>query len=268
MPLPLRNARIKLPQGQIFWREVGHGQAIVFLHGSWDDSSQWLPVVERLSAEYHCLAPDLLGFGESERPNVHYSIALAVECLAAHLDALKVQQVYLVGHSLGGWIATSYALKYLDRVAGLVLVAPEGVQVEGLGGRWWQRRLLQLSVVGWGLRSLHALRKVCKHRSVERLLQQRRQLLDFPVACKLLFQRRRAEIRAEQLQEQLQWLKVPVLVLQSEHDRADVKLLSLTYAQLAPDATLQRLHSNSQRLDTQADAVAEAIREFVEKAKV
>jgi pimeloyl-ACP methyl ester carboxylesterase len=264
MPLPLRNARIKLPQGQIFWREVGHGRAIVFLHGSWDDSSQWLPLVERLSANYHCIAPDLLGFGESERPNVHYSIALAVECLADHLDALKLRRVYLVGHSLGGWVAASYALKYLDRVEGLVLLAPEGIQVKGLGGRWWKTRLLKLPVVGWGLRSLHALRKFLKLRRVEQLLQRRRQLLTFPVACKLLFQRRRAEIRAEQLQEQLQWLKVPVLVLQGAEDKPTVSLLSQTYAQLAPDATLQQFPGGNTLLETQPDEVAQAIRSFVE----
>ena len=150
MPLPLRNARIRLTQGQIFWREVGQ-DTIVFLHGAWEDSSQWVPLIERLSAEYHCLVPDLLGFGESERPGVHYSIGLEVACLAEHLEALKLRRVYLVGHSLGGWIAMSYALKYQEQVEGVVLLAPEGVQAEGLGRRWWQAKLLRLPMVGWGL---------------------------------------------------------------------------------------------------------------------
>lgn len=267
MALPLRNARIRLTQGQLFWREVGQGQTIVFLHGSWEDSSQWLSLLERLSTECHCLAPDLLGFGESEQPNVHYSIGLEVACLAEHLEALKLRRVYLVGHSLGGWIAASYALKYLDRVEGLVLLAPEGVQVKGLGGRWRQARLLKLFVVSWGLRSLYALRKIVRFRSVERLLQQRQQLRAFPTACKLLFQRRQAEIRSEQLQEQLKWLKLPVLVLQSEHDPSDVKRLNQAYVELAPYAELQQLPS-SNLLETQPDAVAQAIREFVgRKAK-
>jgi haloalkane dehalogenase len=91
--IPLRNSRIKLSQGQIFWHEVGQGTAIVFLHGSTDDSSQWLSVIEHLSEDYHCFAPDLLGFGESERPNVHYSIDLEVECLADLLEALRQREV-------------------------------------------------------------------------------------------------------------------------------------------------------------------------------
>ncbi|HEY9882545.1 MAG TPA: alpha/beta hydrolase, partial [Thermosynechococcaceae cyanobacterium] len=75
---------------------------------------------------------------------------------------------------------------------------------------------------------------------------------------------RRAEIRAEQLQEQLQWLKVPVLVLQGAEDKPTVSLLSQTYAQLAPDATLQQFPSGNTLLETQPDEVAQAIRSFVE----
>ncbi|MBW4470129.1 MAG: alpha/beta hydrolase [Stenomitos rutilans HA7619-LM2] len=268
MPLPLRNARIRLTQGQIFWREVGQGDTIVFLHGAWEDSSQWVPLIGRLSAQYHCLAPDLLGFGESEQPNIHYSIGLEVASLAEHLDALKLRRVYVVGVSLGGWIAASYALKYLEQVEGIVLLAPEGVQVEGMGRRWWQARLLKQPIVGWVLRSLYTLRKILPYRAIERLLQQRQQLLNSPIACALLFQRRRTELRSEQLQEQLKWLKRPILILQGEQDQADLKRLNHAYAQLAPQARLQQLPSTSMDLlATQPDIVAQAIRAFVEKGR-
>ena len=125
----LRNSRVKLSVGQIFWREIGQGPSLVFLHGSWEDGSQWLRTIELLNSHYQCFAPDLLGFGDSERPNVHYSIELEVECLAQYLDTLNLREVYLIAHSVGGWVAASYALKYPDRVQGLVLLAPEGVQI-------------------------------------------------------------------------------------------------------------------------------------------
>ena len=121
-----RNSRVKLSVGQIFWREVGQGPSLVFLHGSWEDGTQWLRTIEHLSPYYQCFAPDLLGFGGSERRKIHYSIDLEVECLAQYLDTLKLRQVYLIGHSVGGWVAASYAIKYPDRVQGLVLLAPEG----------------------------------------------------------------------------------------------------------------------------------------------
>ena len=126
-----RNSRRQLTQGLLFWREAGEGTPIIFLHGAWNNSSQWVSVVESLSDNFHCFAPDLLGFGESENPNVHYSIDLEVECIAEFVQALRLEKVYLIGYSLGGWIAARYALKYPDKVYGLVLLAPEGVAVQG-----------------------------------------------------------------------------------------------------------------------------------------
>ena len=125
-----RNSRIKLSQGLLFWPEVGEGEPIVFLHEAWYDSSQWLPFMDLLGGSFHCIAPDLLGFGESELPNVHHS-ALQVECLGELLQVLKLEKVHLVGASLGAWIAASYAIQYPDRVSSLVLLAPEGVATEG-----------------------------------------------------------------------------------------------------------------------------------------
>lgn len=265
MALPLRNSRIRLSQGQIFWREIGQGEALVFLHGSWDQGSQWLPILERLGDRYHCFAPDLLGFGESERPNVHYSIELQVECLAEYLEALRLRRVYLVGHSLGAWIATSYALKYLDQVQGLILLEPEGVQVEGMGNRWaWASWLMgKPPVMLWLLRPLQAFKFLGFQAKIERSLQQYRQMRQSPTACKLLFQRRRAEIKSELLQERLSWLKVPVLVLHPENQSATLAL-SKTYAELAPEGKLQMIPEVSPDLpQTAPDVVTQQIQSFV-----
>lgn len=267
MSLPLRNSRLKLSQGQIFWREIGQGEALVLLHGSWSDSSQWVPVLEQLGAEYNCFAPDLLGFGESERPDVHYSIELQVETLAEYLESLRLRQVYLIGHSLGAWIAASYALKYLDQVRGLVLLAPEGIQVPKLERRWWWSKWLiaRPPLLFWLLRSLRPIAPILGvQKRVEQALAQRKDLLQSPVACQLLFQRRRAEIHAEQLQERLDWLKVPVIVLQSEQDAFAAKLLSQTYTEITPTATWRIVPQGGVELPLTAPvAVAQEIREFV-----
>jgi pimeloyl-ACP methyl ester carboxylesterase len=110
MTLPVRNNRIRLPQGQIFWREVGQGQSVVFLHGAWWTGEQWDKVVPHLSRDYHCVVPDLLGFGESGRPKTHYSIQLEVECLAAYLRFLRIKRCVMVADGLGAWVAAAFAL--------------------------------------------------------------------------------------------------------------------------------------------------------------
>jgi Predicted hydrolases or acyltransferases (alpha/beta hydrolase superfamily) len=223
MNLPLRNSRIRLPLGQVFWREVGQGPILVFLHGAWGDGSQWLSVIDHLSQDYHCFAPDLLGFGESERPKLHYSIQLQVECLGEYLKALHVPEVYLIGHSVGGWIAASYALQYLEEVRGLVLIAPEGVRAEGFEESWqWARWLVGRPPLAYGvLRSLLPVARLFgRHKSIEQALRLRQKLNASPTACKLLFQRRRSEIQAELLQERLPELRVPTLIVQGKNDNS------------------------------------------------
>ena len=74
-----RNVRLRLTQGVVFWREVGRGIPIIFLHGNWQDSTQWDGLLQRLGDRHHGLALDLLGFGESDRPRLHYSIDLEVQ---------------------------------------------------------------------------------------------------------------------------------------------------------------------------------------------
>ncbi|MBR8837394.1 MAG: alpha/beta hydrolase [Stigonema ocellatum SAG 48.90 = DSM 106950] len=263
----LRNSRRKLSQGLLFWREVGEGTPVIFLHGTWNDSSQWLSVMESLSQHLHCFAPDLIGFGESECPNIHYSIDLQVEFLAEFLQALKLPQVYLVGHSLGGWIAASYALKYPAQIFGLVLLAPEGVEIEGQKKRWQKmQQLVKLPPMVFQL--LRLLRPFTKILGLDAKIEQdwqfRQVMLQYPTACQLLFQRQHPELEAELLHKRLYLLKVPILILQGGKDTPDALALSQSYAQHNPRASLKMIaHAGSDLPESCAGLVAEDIREFV-----
>ncbi len=273
MTLPLRNSRIKLSQGQLFWREVGQeGLTLIFLHGSWSDSAQWVPVIERLRANYHCFALDLLGFGDSEQPDVHYSISLEVECLHEFLETLHPGPVYVVGHSLGAWVAASYALKYPEVVSGLVLVAPEGVHVEGLKKRWFRTRLwIQALPLIRRLQSvLFPLARVLHlHQIMHQALLNSDRLQKFGVACQIFFQRRASEIEGELLQDRLSWLKIPVLILIGDRDTPTAVALAETYHRAIADADLRRIpEANSHLPEEFPDLVAQQIQNFVSAAAV
>jgi pimeloyl-ACP methyl ester carboxylesterase len=263
---PLRNSRVKLSLGNIFWREAGRGPNLVFLHGSWDDGSEWLRTIELLSSDFQCFAPDLLGFGDSERPNVHYSIDREVECLAQYLDTLNLREVYLVGHSVGGWVAASYAIKYPDRVQGLVLLAPEGVKVGHRRARWQTARWLigQPPLAYWLLRSIYPIAKLLgSQKKIDRLLKFRQQLMQSPVAVQLLFRRLRAEITAELVDENLPLLKAPILLLHGSEDTVTASSLCQSYAALAPNAELQSVSPGESNLPQEVpEIVAKYIREF------
>jgi pimeloyl-ACP methyl ester carboxylesterase len=265
-----RNSRRKLSQGLLFWRELGEGTSVIFLHGAWNDSCEWLSVMESLS-HYHCFAPDLFGFGESDYPNVHYSIDLQVESLAEFIHALKLEKVYLVGHSLGGWIATSYALKYSQQVYGLILLAPEGVEIEGQEKRLQKmRQLVKRSPVIFKL--LRLLRPITKMFGWDQQIEQDWQLyqilVKYPTACKILFQRQQAEINAELLHERLYSLEIPVLILQGGEDTPHSRAMSKVYSQI-PSSELKIIaHGKSDLPESCAGIIAGDIRDFIKSQEL
>jgi pimeloyl-ACP methyl ester carboxylesterase len=267
MNILFRNSRRKLSQGVLFWREVGAGIPVIFLHGAWNDGSEWVSTMELLAENTHCFTPDLLGFGESASPNVHHSIDLQVECLADFLQALKLEKVYLVGNSLGGWIAASYALKYPEQIYGLILLAPEGVAAAGQKQEWQKRRRLfnYSPLIIKFLRLIMPLMKIIGwEERIARDLELRKTLLESPTACQLLFNRKQPEIEAELLEKHLPEIKVPCLILQGGQDTEIALSRSNTYARLIPDVQLQMIAHGEGNLPAGCvGVIAENIRDFI-----
>ena len=117
--LRLRDGRILCARR---WPGTGPG-TVVILHGLLDSSEGWAVLGERLTCTR--IAFDLPGFGHSDPP-CHGSIAAYAQDIAEGLGFLGVQRFTLVGHSLGGAVATALAELIPDRVAALVLLAPAG----------------------------------------------------------------------------------------------------------------------------------------------
>ncbi|MEA5419436.1 alpha/beta hydrolase [Spirulina sp. CCNP1310] len=264
---PIRIARIRLAQGQIFWREVGKGSTIIFLHGALTNGSQWLPILDQLGCRYHCIAPDLLGCGESESPPAAQSIHSQAECLADYIEALHLEDVYLVGHSMGAWIASHYAIAHPERIAGMILLAPEGVDLPDRHQRWAQELQLTspMPLIPWGLKLIKPFSKLFnRHHRISQLLDYRHQLLACPTSCRLLFKRREAEIAQEMLNEKLGDLKTKILVLQGGQDHPMQILQSKTYTKLAPYAKLRMLKNGGWDLVEQwSEQVAREIEQFL-----
>jgi pimeloyl-ACP methyl ester carboxylesterase len=231
-----RNSRMKLSAGQMFWREAGdqNSSIAIFLHGSWHDSSQWEEVMESLSEDFHCFALDLLGFGNSipTQPS-NISISVEVDCLHEFLNTLNLDSVYLVGHSLGAWIAIDYTLKYPNLVRGVVAISPEGLSLanwEKHGNftlwllshprifRWWSIGLKLLVSVSDGAPQLEKMRDYWQFFS------------RFPTTCQLFFQRSNRLVYSELLGGRLPEFRKPLLILQSDSEDPTVVEQSQAYA--------------------------------------
>lgn len=96
---------------------------VVLLHSLGEGSSDWAPIAQALAPTWRVYAPDLRGHGASDRAG-GYTIEQLTTDLAAFLDALGLDRVSLVGHSVGGPPAYLYAARHPGRVARLVLEDP------------------------------------------------------------------------------------------------------------------------------------------------
>jgi len=111
--------------------EAGSGEPVVMLHGSGPGVSglaNWQHNVPALSRRFHVLAPDIVGFGATARPDdIVYSLRTWTDHVWAFLDAHDIDRTAIVGNSLGGRIALQMATDRPDRITKMVLMGAPGV---------------------------------------------------------------------------------------------------------------------------------------------
>ena len=128
--LPLRVQGQQLEMAYMDVRPEGAERTVLLLHGKNFSGAYWKSTIEALrDAGFRVVVPDQIGFGKSSKPShFQYSLHQLAANTGALLDALGVERFDVVGHSMGGMVATRVALMYPDRVARLVLVNPIGLE--------------------------------------------------------------------------------------------------------------------------------------------
>ena len=114
--------RVDVLGTQLVYRESGDASAppAVFLHGNPTSSYLWRNVIPEVESVARCLAPDLVGMGESgPSRSGEYTFAEHARHLDAWFDALEVDKAVLVGHDWGGALGFDWARRHPDRVRGL-----------------------------------------------------------------------------------------------------------------------------------------------------
>jgi pimeloyl-ACP methyl ester carboxylesterase len=116
---------------QTNYLEAGSGDTVLMLHGSGPGVSaqaNWQHNVPALAQRFRVLAPDIVGFGATERPDsIVYSLRGWTAHVWAFLDALGTESARVVGNSLGGRIALQMAADHPDRITKMVLMGTPGV---------------------------------------------------------------------------------------------------------------------------------------------
>jgi pimeloyl-ACP methyl ester carboxylesterase len=121
--------------------DAGGGTPVIFLHGLGASLYTWRHTLGPVrAAGYRVIAFDNRGFGFSDKPAAGYDNAAYAQLLVALMDSLRVADAVLVGHSMGGAIAAEVAIRFPQRVRGLVLIGSAGAGA---------REPLLLSVARW-----------------------------------------------------------------------------------------------------------------------
>ncbi|HQY53328.1 MAG TPA: alpha/beta hydrolase [Ignavibacteria bacterium] len=110
--------------------DVFNGKTIMLLHGKNFNGAYWKTTIEALNnAGYRVIVPDQIGFGKSSKPD-HYQFTF--QQLAKNtkliLDTLGIEKTFVLGHSMGGMLATRFALMYPETTEKLILENPIGLE--------------------------------------------------------------------------------------------------------------------------------------------
>lgn len=233
------------------WGERTQSEAaVLLLHGSPGSSADFLSLAPRLAEGRFVVAPDLPGFGHSERRVADYSIAAHAEYALALLDELGLQQVDLVGFSMGGGVGLEMAARRPAAVRSLTLLSAIGVQeLELLGGYLLNHAVhaVQLAAV-WGL-----------HEATPHFGRLDGFPLDVPYA------RNFYDTDQRPLRAILQRLEVPVLIIHGERDPLVPAAAAREHHRLVPQSELLLLDGSHFMVFRDRGRLARPIGDFLDR---
>jgi len=129
LPLKAENQDIRMAYMDIKPAANANGKTVMLFHGKNFGGYYWVNVIKALSAKgYRVIVPDQIGFGKSSKPFIHYSFHALARFNKQLLDTLGIQSVTLLGHSMGGMLATRFTLMYPESVQKLLLEDPIGLE--------------------------------------------------------------------------------------------------------------------------------------------
>jgi len=244
-----------------YW-EWGEGSPLLLLHGFFGCGTVWQPVMAHLAPHFRCVALDLLGFGDSAKPDIAYHIDEAAAFVRDFIGAMGWAAVPVVGYSYGGWVAAALAIQYPAVVTRLALVAPAGIRDDAFVGRYdalrpllWRSPLVDgaLAIARWWGRDSPQVQQICEFR---------RAVQTQPLARALLCRRLRPEDAVDTVEKDLHRIQAPTWVIAAADDRTIPRWHCETYAQGIAGARLQVVpDADHDLLQTHPALVAQILQE-------
>jgi pimeloyl-ACP methyl ester carboxylesterase len=271
---------IELGQYTAAYTSIGEGIPVILLHGFFGDAETLGAIASSLASNYCCISLELLGFGDSSKPDLRYVIGDQVAFLKEFLTAKQISKFYLIGYSYGSWVAAAYAILHgrgyaNDRhdlaistpdLAGMVLLAPAGIRDDSFVGRYDHLRPLfwQTPIVDLALNTIAPFMKLMgREKSFKTIQTARYALVTQPAARSFLLDRLKPEDAIDTVEQDIDRIDVPTLVIAGEIDGTIPLWHSQTYAEKIPHASLVIIPAADHDLvQTHSQAVTKSIVEY------
>lgn len=117
---------VEVEDGRVYYEVKGKGRPLVLIHGAWATHEWWRWQVPELSRGYQVLTLDVRGHGKSSLLKSAYSVDGFTRDLEILLQQVLIDELALVGWSMGGIISMQYCLNYREKVKALILIATRG----------------------------------------------------------------------------------------------------------------------------------------------
>ncbi|MEM1179993.1 MAG: haloalkane dehalogenase [Acidobacteriota bacterium] len=119
---PFQKNYIDVNGSRMAYVDEGEGPVVLFVHGNPTSSYLWRNVIPYVTDSFRAIAVDLIGMGDSDQPELAYTLQEHFRYLEAFVDALELRDVTLVGHDWGGALTTLYATRTSSNVKGIALM--------------------------------------------------------------------------------------------------------------------------------------------------
>jgi pimeloyl-ACP methyl ester carboxylesterase len=110
MMVSVEQGEVTIDSVKTAYLSAGSGDSVICLHGAGAGAVTWYPSIGTISKNFHVLAPDIVGYGESDKPNAPYDRSYFSKWLKGFLTELKISKAHIVGLSQGGAIALQFAI--------------------------------------------------------------------------------------------------------------------------------------------------------------
>jgi haloalkane dehalogenase len=119
---PFESKYIKVKGSNIHYIEEGSGDPIVFLHGNPTSNYLWRNIIPHLSKQGRCIAPDLIGMGKSDKPDIEYGFADSYSYLEAFIEQMDLKNITLVLHDWGSGMGFNYANLHRENIKAIAFM--------------------------------------------------------------------------------------------------------------------------------------------------